>query len=203
MDKYQEKLPRIYAAYSGYRLVMGGQSGGVEFLNGGLTELSVMLARFPSPDEVSEFWWSDEYREAYTLRRNSGRFSAVGLQGIAGQDINPVPGGLGYLVVMSNPDKPSQWRKYADTFIAGLTSLGGTVLIDTGPEAVERLESLMPGSHFIVAQFASDADAKEAWSSLSSDLADLQTPCEPVNAIALAGLPDGHPWRLIQDTVAA
>ncbi len=203
MDKYQERLPPIYAQHSGYRLVMGGQTGGVTFLNGGLDNLSVMLAKFPSHDDVSDFWWSDAYREAYTLRRNSGRFSAVALTGLAEDDDGLEPGGMGYLVVMSNPDKPGQWRRYADAFVAGVDKQGGTVLIDAGPESVERLESLMPGSHFVVARFTSDADAQAAWSALSAELADLQAPCEPVNVIALAGLPDGHPLRLTQDTVAA
>lgn len=95
MDKYQAKLPPIYADHSGYRLVMGGKSGGVEFLNGGLQNLSVMLAKFPSPDDVSQFWWSDAYREAYTIRRSAGRFSAVALAGLADNESDTVPGSRG------------------------------------------------------------------------------------------------------------
>ena len=47
----------------------GGQSGGVTYLSGGLDNLSVMLARFSSPESVSEFWWSEDYRAAYRIRK--------------------------------------------------------------------------------------------------------------------------------------
>jgi uncharacterized protein (DUF1330 family) len=202
MDRYQEKLPPIYAAHHGYRLVMGGESGGVRILSGGLGNLSAMLARFPSPDQVSDFWWSDAYREAYVHRKNAGRFAAVGLPGLD-RAADPIPGGHGYLLISSNPEKPSQWRKFADAFIAALGDQGGTIMVDAGPEAVERLESLMPGSHFIVCQFASMTGAEEAWAALSEEFSDLRAPCEPVNAIALDGLSDNHPWRLTEERVTA
>ncbi len=69
MDAYQSLLSPIFSAHGGSRLVMGGQSGGVTYLSGGLDNLSVMLARFSSPESVSEFWWSEDYRAAYRIRK--------------------------------------------------------------------------------------------------------------------------------------
>lgn len=202
MDLYQSKLPPIYAAHKGYRLVMGGQTGGVTFLDGGLNNLSMMLARFPSPESVSEFWWSEDYRKAYVIRKNAGRFSAVALPGLD-RNHDPIPGNRGYLVAMANPDRPGCWRRFADPFLDGVQKHKGTVLADSGPEAIERLESLMPGSHIIVTMFESEQDAKNAWAEISPTVDEQREACGSVNVIALAGLPDEHPWRLTEDTFAS
>lgn len=195
MDRYQAKLPPIYQTHKGYRLVMGGQTGGVTFLAGGLNNLSVMLARFPTPEAVSEFWWSEAYREAYTIRKDSGRFSAVALPG-ADQEPDPIAGSKGYLVAMAAPQSPGCWRRFADPFLDGVRSRGGTVLSDSGPEAIERLESLLPGSHIIVIMFASAREAQHAWAEMDESLTELREACEPINIIALEGLHEDHEWRL-------
>lgn len=201
MDRYQSNLPPIYAAHKGYRLVMGGKTGGVTFLDGGLKSLSMMLARFPSPESVSEFWWSDEYRQAYIHRKNAGRFSAVALPGLD-RNADPIPGNRGFLVAMATPKSPGCWRRFADPFLDGIKEFKGTVMADAGPEAIERLESLMPGSHIIVAMFATEQDAKEAWDSISPKLEEQREACGTVNVIALGGLEDDHPLRLTDDVFA-
>lgn len=195
MDRYQAKLPPIYAQHKGYRLVMGGQTGGVTFLSGGLDNMSMMLACFPTPEAVSEFWWSDGYRDAYAHRKTAGRFSAVALPGLD-RERDPIQGGRGYLVAMAAPRSPGCWRRFADPFLDGVKKEGGVVLADAGPEAIERLESLLPGSHVIVTMFKNEDAAKTAWSNLADDLKDQREACEPVNVIALTGLADDHPWRL-------
>lgn len=199
MDRYQERLPSIYREYGGYRLVMGGQSGGVDFLEGGLSNLSMMLARFPSPENVSDFWWSEDYRQAYILRKRAGKFSAVGLPGLD-RELDPFPGDRGYLVAMATPESPGRWRRFADALSAGLKEHGATILVDAGPEAIERLESLLPGSHVLVAMLPSADSVKTAWKDLAPGLTELRDAAEPVNIVALAGLPDNHPWRLTRET---
>ncbi len=197
MERFQKNLPPIYADHQGYRLFMGNRSSGVTFLSGGLNNLSMMLARFPSPETVSEFWWSKDYRKAYIMRKNAGRFSAVGLPGsVHERKTIPVPGGRGYLVAMATPHSPGRWRRFADALATGLKNRGGTILIDAGPEAIERLESLLPGSHVFIAMLPSEAEAKEAWADLESGLEELREAAEPVNIAVLSGLPDGHPDRL-------
>ncbi|MEQ8735221.1 MAG: DUF1330 domain-containing protein [Rhodospirillaceae bacterium] len=195
MDKYQSLLPPIYKQHSGYRLVMGGQTGGVSFLSGGLKNLSVMLARFPSPEDVSGFWWSDDYRDAYTVRKKAGRFAAVGLAGVDKVE-DPIPGARGYLVAMAAAKTPGCWRRFADPFLEGIERHKGTVLADSGPEGIERLENLMPGSHIIVAMFSDEQAAQDAWAALAPTLQIEMQDCEPVTIIALSGLENDHPWRL-------
>ena len=195
MDKYQSLLPPIYKQHSGYRLVMGGQTGGVSFLSGGLKNLSVMLARFPAPDDVSDFWWSEDYRNAYNVRKNAGRFAAVGLAGVDKLQ-DPIPGERGYLVAMAAPKTPGCWRRFADPFLEGIKQHKGDVLADSGPEGIERLENLMPGSHVIVAMFEDEHAAKETWAALAPTLEHELKECDPVTIIALAGLKNDHPWRL-------
>ena len=201
MDRYESQLPPIYAAHKGYRLGGGDQSGGITFLDGGLDNLAMMLARFPTPESVSDFWWSDEYREAYIHRKNAGRFSVVALPGLDNEP-DPIPGGRGFLIAMANPASPGCWRRFADPFLNSVTSHGGTILADAGPEAIERLESLMPGSHVILTMFASEKAAEDAWNAVAPDLEQQKESCGSVNVIALAGLPDDHPRRLTQDVYA-
>lgn len=202
MDRYQSMLPPVYAHHKGYRLVMGGQTGGVTVLAGGIPTTSVMLARFPTPESVSEFWWSDAYRAAYAHRKDAGRFSAVALPGLD-REPDPIPGGRGYLIAMAAPRSPGCWRRFADPFLDGIKNVGGTVLCDAGPEGIERLESLMPGSHVIVAMFESEDAAQEAWNNLDEKLKDQRAACDPVNIIALNGLADDHAWRLNLETEPA
>lgn len=202
MDRYQAELPPIYSRHGGYRLGMGDQNSGVTFLAGGLNNMGMMLARFPTPESVSEFWWSDEYRDAYTYRRSAGRFSAVALPGLD-REPDPVPGGRGYLVAMAAPQSPGCWRRFADPFLDGVKELGGTVLADTGPEAIERLESLLPGSHVIVTMFTTESAAQDAWRSLSDKIEKQRKDCDPVNIIVLKGLAEDHPERLHLETESA
>ncbi|NKB43713.1 MAG: DUF1330 domain-containing protein [Alphaproteobacteria bacterium] len=201
MDRYQSQLLPIYAAHKGYRLVMGDTSSGVAFLDGGLDNLGLMLARFPSPECISDFWWSEEYRKAYIHRKDAGRFSAVALPGLD-QEPDPIVGGRGFLVAMATPKSPGCWRRFADPFLNCALERGGNVLADSGPEAVERLESLMPGSHIIVTMFTTVNAAKDAWKAMAPGLEQQRDACGPVNVIALAGLPDDHPERLTQDVYA-
>ena len=195
MDRYQERIPPIYERYKGYRLVMGEPPGDATFLAGGLNNLGVMLARFPSLDHVTEFWWSEDYRQAYTVRKNAGKFAVVGLPGLD-QEPDPLPGRRSYLVAMATPDRPGQWRHFADALAAGLQRLGATMLADAGPEAIERLEGLMPGSHVLVAVMPPGQDAKSAWAALGPEIDVLREAAEPVHIIALEGLPYDHPGRL-------
>jgi len=195
MDRYQAELPPIYGRHGGYRLVMGDHNSGVAFLAGGLANLGVMIARFPTPEAVSEFWWSDDYREAYTHRKDAGRFSAVAVPGLD-REPDPIPGNRGYLIAMAAPQSPGFWRRFADPFLAGVETLGGTVLADSGPEAVERLESLLPGSHVIVTMFENKETAQRAWDSLANEIEDQRKACDPVNIVVMSGLPEDHPERL-------
>ena len=197
MDAYQDLLPPIYEGHGGYRLVMGGRSGGVTYLSGGSNELSVMLAHFPTPESVSEFWWSDEYREAYRVRKKAGRFAAAGLPGLDGK-AKAFDGAQGFLLVLASPKSPGRWRRFADALSDGLKNRGATMLIDDGPEATERLESRLPGSHVVVAMLPSEDDAKKTWAELKSSLSDLIADAEPMIVAALKGLPGDHPWRLTQ-----
>ena len=199
MAHYGSIIPPIYEHYRGYRLAMGEPPGDATFLAGSLDNLGVMLARFPSLDHVCGFWWSDDYRKAYAVRENAGKFSVVGLPGIDDEP-DPLPGSRGYLVAMATPQKPEQWRQFADVLRAGLQNLGATMLADAGPEAIERLEGSMPGSHILVALMPPDQDAKSAWVALSAEFGVLREPAEPINIIALEGLPNDHPERLTEES---
>ncbi len=201
IDRYQSELPPVYAAHKGYRLGMGDHTSGTTFLDGSLKNLGMMLARFPSPESVSEFWWSEEYREAYRHRKNAGRFAAVALPGLD-QESDPIVGERGYLVAMATPETPGCWRRFAEPFLAKAREQCGIVLADTGPDGIERLESLMPGSHVIVAMFASEQASKDAWAAIAPDLEQQKVECGSVNIISLAGLPDDHPERLTQEVFA-
>lgn len=200
MNRYQERIPPIYQNYEGYRLVMGEPPGDATCLAGGLNNLGVMLARFPSLDHVSDFWWSEDYRNAYLVRENAGRFSAVGLPGLD-REPDPLPGSRSYLLAMATPEAPGQWRPFADALAVGLQRLGATILADAGPEALERLEGLMPGSHVLIALMPLGQNAKSAWAALGPQLDALREAAKPVNVMALEGLPDDHPERLTGENV--
>jgi uncharacterized protein (DUF1330 family) len=195
MDRYQKIIPSIYASFEGYRLVMGAPPADVTFLAGGLREEGVMLARFPSPGHVSGFWWSEEYRKAYAVRENAGRFAAIALPGLNGE-VDPLPGSRSYLVAMATPDDPERWRHFAAALGAGLQAMGATILADANSEAIERLEGSMPGSYVLVAMMPPGQDAATAWAALEADVDFPGASRAPAHVLALEGLPDDHPERL-------
>jgi hypothetical protein len=59
----------------------------------------------------------------------------------------------------------------------------------------------MPGSHVLVAVMPAGQDAKSAWAALGPEFDVLREAAEPVNIMALEGLPDDHPGRLTRETV--
>ncbi len=107
-----------------------------------------------------------------------------------------IGGDQGFLLVLATPESPGRWRRFADALSVALEDCGATLLIDDGPEAIERLENLLPGSHVLVAMLPSEESAKTVWSEIKNTLGNLVADVEPINVVALKGLPDDHPWRL-------
>ena len=195
MDRYQATIPPIYEQYKGYRLGMGEPPGDAAFLSGSLKDQGVMLARFPSPSHVSGFWWSDDYRAAYSIRKDAGEFAVVGLRGVD-QEPDPLPGSRSYLLAIAASDSASQGRAFADALGAGLNNLGAEVLVDAGPESTERLEGTMPGSHFLIAMMPPGRGAKSVWAEIERNFDVLREAAQSVHVISLEGLPADHPERL-------
>lgn len=78
---YGRALPPVYAKYAGEYRIFGGIGRGITIIEGSATHESVIFAEFNSLDDVETFWWSDDYRKVFPLRKGAGQFDVIGIEG--------------------------------------------------------------------------------------------------------------------------
>ena len=82
MAVYSAALPPIYKKFGGYYLGIGGPGRGVELLEGGWFDHSMVLGRFPTSDDPHKFWFSPEYTKAGEYRRKASTGEFILVEGV-------------------------------------------------------------------------------------------------------------------------
>ncbi len=77
-ERYREIAPPIIAAYGGRYLARGGRS---ETLEGDPCHRMVVL-EFPSLERAREWWASEEYAAARSIRSLSARVRMIAVEGV-------------------------------------------------------------------------------------------------------------------------
>ena len=79
-DEYKKMVPSSLAAYGGKFVVRGGAC---ETLEGSWQPKRLVVLEFPSVAKAKQWWASDEYREAKTLRQRTAKTEMIVVEGAA------------------------------------------------------------------------------------------------------------------------
>ena len=79
-DEYKKMVPSSLAAYGGKFVVRGGTC---ETLEGSWQPKRLVVLEFPSVAKAKQWWASDEYREAKTLRQRTAKTEMIVVEGAA------------------------------------------------------------------------------------------------------------------------
>jgi len=80
LKEYQDVVPGIIKKYNGTLIVRGGR---VISLEGPEEKRRLVVIEFPSLDEASAFYYSDEYEKAIKLRIDVAEFEMIAVDGIS------------------------------------------------------------------------------------------------------------------------
>jgi uncharacterized protein (DUF1330 family) len=187
MATYSAALPPIYQKYGGFYLGIGGPGRGVELLEGGWFDHSMVLARFPTKADVAKFWWSPEYTQAKELRKGAGTFQVFALEGNA----NEAPAGQpSFMVTISRAFDAAKMNEITDQENARLAGRGALVLAQTKFTEAERLEGDLMDFDFRVVAFPTQAAATAYWNDpATAAMRAARAKVAGVNAFLVAGLP--------------
>lgn len=158
MKAYSASLPPIYEKYSGKYLAIGGQGRGVDWLCGDWPDRMIMIGEFPSPCDVSDFWWSPEYRESVRLREGA---VTVDVGAVPGTDQAPDENDKVFLLIVMDSETP-------------MTVDGGKALISATPGDITTLEGGLEGLSIKLVGFPSREDLDAAWKDVKELVENLE-----------------------------
>jgi uncharacterized protein (DUF1330 family) len=162
---YASALPPIYAENNAHYLAIGAAGRGVTWLEGPWRDRSVILAKFPSADQIDRFWWGDSYRAAIRKRDRAGVFSVVSVQGITALPFEGI--GTGYLIIMTAQRDPSAAQsalaaQAARIFSEGVVASGGIMMTANEAGGFSSLEGDSVFDRYAVAMWPS-VGARDAY----------------------------------------
>ena len=79
-DEYKKMVPSSLAAYGGKFVVRGGAC---ETLEGSWLPKRLVVLEFPSVAQAKQWWTSDEYRDAKSLRQRAANTEMIVVEGVA------------------------------------------------------------------------------------------------------------------------
>jgi uncharacterized protein (DUF1330 family) len=186
MAAYAAALPPIYKKYDGHYIGIGGPGRGVELLEGGWFDHSLVLARFPSRAQVEKFWTSPEYTEAKPLRKDAGHFQVFAMTGLA----EPPKGQPAFLISIYREFDPAQFKVCADTEADILKRRELGYLARAKYADVLRLEGDVLDFDFAIISLPTQAAATNLWNDPQyRAMREQRAKVAGVNTFLMAGLP--------------
>jgi len=187
MAAYGAALPAIYKKYGGFYLGIGGPGRGVELLEGGWFDHSLVLARFPSKADIPKFWWSPEYTQAKELRNGAGTFNVFALAGNAHEAPFGQPS---FLISIYRPFDAAKAAALNATEDEKLAARGVHVIAQAKSAEAERLEGDLLDFDFRVIAFPTQASATNYWNEPAvKELRAARNAAAGVNTFLVAGVP--------------
>jgi uncharacterized protein (DUF1330 family) len=182
MQAYSAATPPIYVKYQGHYLGVGGVGRGVEHLVGDWPTQAVMLAQFPSPQAVSDFWWGPEYRAAAKLREGAVEVDVCRLEGTgaAPPESTATPA---YLILAQRSGEVTLETALVERH-------GGVELVHGETARVETLEGDLSGVSVGLVAFPSGEALQAFWADPEAQgLVQKLSQSGELNAFRLAGQP--------------
>lgn len=187
MAQYGAALPPIYKKYGGFYVGIGGPGRGVELLEGGWFDHSMVLAQFASKADVPKFWYSPEYTEAKKLRTDAGTFNVFALPG----NEVPIPAGQpSFMVTVFRAFDAAKTAELHAKEEAKLANRGVNFIAKAAYSDVERLEGDLTDFDFRMAAFPTQASATSYWNDPATRAwRDERAAVAGANTFLVAGVP--------------
>ena len=160
MRAYSDALPPIYQKHKGFYLGIGGPGRGVDLLVGSWFGHSMVFAQFPTQAAISDFWWSQEYREAKQLREGAGVFNVISLPG-NGKVAHT--GDPAFLISCCEVADEAAYQEYNDALNALCADVDAYVLASAKPKDLAILEGEFPNQSVTAHSFLSLGSATTLW----------------------------------------
>jgi uncharacterized protein (DUF1330 family) len=187
MAAYSAALPPIYKKFGGFYLGIGGPGRGVELLEGGWFDHSMVLARFNSRADVPKFWWSPDYTQAKELRKGAGTFNVFAMTGNQHEAPMGTPSFMVTIYRAFDAGKTAELHQKEDAKLAGR---GVHIIANAKFAEVECLEGDMRDFDFRVAAFPTQAAATNYWNDPAVKAwREERAKAAGVNTFLVAGLP--------------
>lgn len=186
MGRYSAAVSAVYKQYGGTYVGIGGPGRGTELLEGAWFDHSIILARFPSSEDVSKFWNSPEYTKVKALREDGGVFQAFSLKG---ENREPPEGQPTYLISIYRPFDADAYAAAAAAEAAKIESRDMYYLARSTEGSTERLEGDMLEFCFSIIACPTQPSATALW----NDAAHVQirqdrAKAAGVNTFLMAGM---------------
>ena len=187
MAAYSAALPAIYTKFGGFYLGIGGPRRGVELLEGGWFDHSMVLARFAAKADIPKFWRSPDYTQAKELRKNAGTFNVFAMAGNAHEAPLGQPSFMITIFRSFDAAKTTELHAQEDAKLAGR----GVHLIAAAKFAeTECLEGDLRDFDFRITAFPTQASATIYWNEPTTlQWREERTKVAGVNTFLVSGLP--------------
>lgn len=187
MGRYSAAVSAVYKQYGGSYVGIGGPGRGTELLEGAWFDHSVILARFPSSEDVSKFWNSPEYAEVKKLREDGGVFQVFSLKG---ENNEPPEGQAAYLISIYRPFDTEAYAAVAAAEAEKIKGRDMYYLAQASAGAVERLEGDLLEFCFSIIACPTQPSATVLWNDAAySQIRQNRAQAAGVNTFLMAGMP--------------
>lgn len=187
MGRYSAAVSAVYKQYGGSYVGIGGPGRGTELLEGAWFDHSVILARFPSSEDVSKFWNSPEYAEVKKLREDGGVFQVFSLKG---ENNEPPEGQAAYLISIYRPFDTEAYAAVAAAEAEKIKGRDMYYLAQASAGAVERLEGDLLEFCFSIIACPTQPSATVLWNDAAySQIRQDRAQAAGVNTFLMAGMP--------------
>ena len=186
MGRYSAAVSAVYQQYGGTYVGIGGPGRGTELLEGAWFDHSIILARFPSSEDVSKFWHSPEYASVKLLREGGGVFHAFSLNG---ENREPPEGQAAYLISIYRPFDAEAYAAVSEAEAEKIESRGMYYLAQAGESKAERLEGDLANFSFSIIACPTQPSATALWNDASyTQIRNDRTQAAGVNTFLMTGM---------------
>ncbi len=155
-------------------------------LEGAWFDHSIILARFPSSEDVTKFWNSPEYAEVKALRKGGGIFQVFSLKG---ENAEPPEGHPAYLISVFRPFDADAYEAIAAQEADKLSGRNMYYLATAGEGDSDRVEGDLVNFNFSIIACPTQPSATALWNDPSyADIRNQRAQVAGVNTFFMAGM---------------
>ncbi|WP_454560603.1 DUF1330 domain-containing protein [Parapedomonas caeni] len=162
---YTDAMRKVIRDYGYQGAVVAMPVVNSRVLEGNWAPRFMILARFPSEQDVKQFWWSDAYQEVKKLRVGQSVLDVAEINGLPGVEATFGPESAYLIFYVRLTDQARFLKEYAPVAPAVVTRHGGKFLIRAGRGDIETLEGDWMNASMVVVEFPSAQALRAFWNS--------------------------------------